>query len=82
MMEEHIREQVRDFLETLSGQRPNDHDALFQQGIIDSMGYMEIVLFLEERFNIRMEPEEFLMENFASIQAIAHFAFSRGACVQ
>lgn len=39
-------------------------------GIIDSMGLMQLLLFIEERTGIRIPDEEILPANFASIASI------------
>lgn len=50
----------------------NDFE-LIEQGVIDSMGILRVVTFLEEKFAIVMEPEDMTLENFATIDAITNF---------
>lgn len=47
-----------------------DSDSLIESGIIDSMGIISILSFIEERFSIEISSEELLPENFDSINAI------------
>ncbi len=46
---------------------------LLENGVLTSMQTVELVLFLEERFGISVSEEEFVEENFASIDRIAQF---------
>ena len=49
-----------------------DLDAeLLDRGIVDSMGILEIVLFIEERFKVVLDDEEMVPENFQTIPALA-----------
>lgn len=48
---------------------PDDLD-LIASGIIDSLGILRIVVFLEEEMNIVIEPEQMIPENMSSIGAI------------
>jgi acyl carrier protein len=51
-----------------------DNDASFlQEGIIDSMGVMELVTFVSTTFAIQVEPHEVLPENFDSVNKLAEF---------
>jgi acyl carrier protein len=43
---------------------------LLAQGIIDSMGILKLVEFLEERFGIQTEDDEMVPENFESLEAL------------
>ncbi|GIK23339.1 MAG: acyl carrier protein [Ignavibacterium sp.] len=45
----------------------------FDEGIIDSTGVIELVSFLEERFNISVDDEELIPENLSSLQNINLF---------
>jgi acyl carrier protein len=47
---------------------------LIDQGILDSLAILNLVGFLEERFNIMIPVEEFVPENFRTPGAIAALA--------
>jgi len=49
----------------------NDADLLIDQGIIDSMGIIVLLGFLEEKFAVCIEGDELLPENFATLTAIS-----------
>lgn len=52
---------------------------LLENGVLTSMQTVELVLFLEERFAISVPEEEFVEENFASIDRIAQFVGEKSA---
>jgi len=43
---------------------------LLEQSIIDSMGFLKLVTFLEERFGIRVGDDDLVPENFSTLTAI------------
>jgi acyl carrier protein len=45
----------------------------FDKGIIDSTGVIELVSFLEERFNISVDDDELIPENLSSLKRIDLF---------
>lgn len=47
-----------------------DQDPLIESGIIDSMGVMTLLAFLEDQFSIQIPGEELIPENFSSISTI------------
>jgi len=49
------------------------NDALLENGLLDSLGILEIVSFLEQEFQITIADEELLPENFQSIACLATF---------
>jgi acyl carrier protein len=54
-----------------------DQDNLLESGIIDSLGVLEIVTFLQEEFSLAVEDDELTPENFQSIASIAQFVEQR-----
>ena len=53
-------------------------DSFLDKGIIDSTGILEIVMFLEEQFGIKVADNEMLPENLDSISNIARFIAKKG----
>ena len=47
-----------------------DDDALFDSGIIDSLGFIKLLSFIEEKFNVAMDMSEVGMESFNTINEI------------
>ena len=53
---------------------PHPDDASFlEEGIIDSMNVMELIMFVEEKFNIQVADEEIIPDNFDSVSKIAAY---------
>ncbi len=55
-------------------------DALLDSGIVDSLGTLDIILFLEQEFGLVVEDEEMVADHFESIESITNFVglkFSR-----
>jgi acyl carrier protein len=49
----------------------SETDSLLEQGIIDSMGILELVNFIEGRFSITLTDDEMVADHFESIQSMA-----------
>ena len=45
-------------------------DNLINTGILDSLGIMKLILFLEEKFSVKITDEDLIPENFESIRTI------------
>jgi len=50
-----------------------DTESLLEKGVIDSLTMTELVSFIEETYNIRIEDEELMPEHFDSLTCIAAF---------
>lgn len=46
--------------------------ALIESGLIDSMGVMELVEYLERSFGIEMDMDDMTVDRFGTITAIKH----------
>lgn len=56
-----------------------DDESLLDQGIIDSTGVLELVLFLEEGFGMQVTASQMLPENFDSVNRIVRFVATHRA---
>ena len=52
---------------------PNDDDSFLEKGIIDSTGVLELVSFIEDTFNIRVEDEELVPNNLDSLNNLTSY---------
>ena len=50
-----------------------DEDSLLDQGVIDSLGILDVVQFLEKDFGVHVEDEELNPANFESVAALVSF---------
>ncbi len=71
--------EIRGWLqENVTGNREiSDDEPLIENGVLTSLQTVELVMFLEERFSIVVEDEEFEEENFGSVEAIAGLVASK-----
>lgn len=51
----------------------NDNDSFLEKGILDSTSILELILFLEETYGIKVEDDELIPENLDSIDNIIKF---------
>jgi acyl carrier protein len=56
-----------------------DDTSFLARGILDSTGILELVAFLEERFDLKIPDEDLLPENLDSLNAIAAYVERRRA---
>jgi acyl carrier protein len=73
-----VRREMRTFIEdNFLYMHPDtelgDGDDLLKLGIIDSLGFVELVEEVQARYTIEVEDVEITEENFGSIEAIAGF---------
>lgn len=50
-----------------------DHASFLEQGILDSMGVMELVYFVEETFQVKVADDDLTPENFDSVERLADY---------
>jgi acyl carrier protein len=50
-----------------------DETSFLEEGIVDSTGMLELIMFLEESFHISVEDDELIPENLDSIQNVARY---------
>ena len=85
MIDSALREQeVRRFLATNFPLGEDAHgidgsSPLLEAGILDSTGVLELVDFLEERFEIQISDDELVPENLNSVDNIVRFLAEKHA---
>lgn len=55
----------------------NDETLIFEEGVLDSMGLLFLIEFLQEEFNITTDDDELVVENFQSINSIVRYMNSK-----
>jgi len=48
-------------------------DDILNSGIIDSIGIMKLITFIENELDVSVPPEEMVIENFISVDAIENY---------
>jgi len=72
-----IKKQLKDFFENnfmveFESDFSED-DSFLENGIIDSTGVLELVLFLEETYDIKVEDDEIVPDNLDSFKNIEDY---------
>lgn len=81
-----LREQIRGFIieNFLFGDaEPLTDDAvsLLDNGIVDSVGVLEMVAWLEQNHGLKVEDQELVPENFDSVERLIRFVERKnGSC--
>jgi acyl carrier protein len=73
-----IEKQIRFFLTEImlfgdDSLEYSDDDSLIENGIIDSLAVLELVLFAQETFGITVEDQEITPDNFDSVANLSNF---------
>ena len=72
---EMIKNSITDYLKANSfmdkGTQLGDNDSLTQMGIIDSIGLLELMDYISEKYSIEIPEEMLTPENFDSLQGIS-----------
>jgi acyl carrier protein len=55
----------------------DDDDSFLQEGIVDSVGVLELVLFVEETFGVNVNDQEITPDNFDSVNKLANYIRSK-----
>ena len=50
-----------------------NESSFFETGVVDSTGILEIVSFIEEEFEVKVEDEDLIPENFSSVVTIDQY---------
>jgi acyl carrier protein len=48
-------------------------DDLLGGGILDSLGMMKLILFIETEFDTKVPPQDMVIENFMTVQHISDY---------
>ena len=73
-----IEQTIRNFImeNFIFEENPNqlgNNQSFLESGIIDSTGMLELVSFIEEEYDIKMEDEELIPDNLDSVNNVAQF---------
>ena len=73
-----IQEQIRDYIATNmlfsdNGYPYDDNTSFLEEGIVDSTGVLELILFVEENFSFKVPDEDITPDNFDSVARLAGY---------
>ena len=75
-----IQEKIKQFIlktSYISEDQVKNDTLIFAQGIMDSMGFISIIGFIEDNFALTILDNELLEANFESVNAIAEFVLRK-----
>lgn len=76
----HIRNYIEDnFLYLHPGKTFTDAEDLLSLGILDSLGFVELVEEVQERFGVPVQDTEITEQNFGSVDGIVRFVEGKRA---
>jgi acyl carrier protein len=78
-VETKIREYIAENFMFDGSAKLDANDSFLDRGIIDSTGILEIIMFLEEQFGVKVADHEMLPENLDSIANIVRFVERKNA---
>jgi len=64
---------AENFLLSSNGFDLSDDASLLDEGIVDSTGVLELVLFVEEQFNIEVLDNEIVPDSFDSVNSLTSY---------
>ena len=73
---ETIKSRVKEYIQQatyVEKEKIKDDSLIFKEGYFDSMGFVVLITFLEENFEIKTTDSDLVEENFESINAITDF---------
>jgi acyl carrier protein len=70
------KEEIRKYIKENTFKESNlieDSTLIFQEGFFDSMGFVMLLDFINEKFGVSADDDDLIEENFESINAINDF---------
>lgn len=55
----------------------NETESLIDNGVLDSMGMIKVLTFIEDEFSIKVADDELVPENFESVYAISNLIYEK-----
>lgn len=73
-----VKEQIRryvaeNFLFSDNGFELDNDESFLEAGVVDSLGVLELVTFVEEEFEVQVPDEEIVPDNFDSVDRLADY---------
>lgn len=72
-----LKEYIREELMNGSSTELDESENLLAAGIIDSLGILRLVSFVEEKFGIEVPDEDVTIDNFQSVKSMSDYVASQ-----
>ncbi len=76
-MKDKIIEYITTQLINQENTKITDDEDLLSSGILDSLSAMKLISFIEETFEIKVEPEEMVIENFIDVNSMEQYILEK-----
>lgn len=76
-IEQSLREFLRDTLFLADADGLSDDDSFLDKGIVDSMGILHLVSFVQETYGIPVADDELVTANWDSVRRISNYVRSK-----
>jgi acyl carrier protein len=78
MDERDVEQAITAFLcERFGVEPPSTGASLIESGILDSMMFVDLIVFIEERFGVVAELDDLEIDHFATVAGMARFVIAR-----
>lgn len=79
-----IEEQIKDYIASNllfsdNGYTYHEDDSFLEEGIVDSVGVLELVTFIEGNFSLQVDDMEVTPDNFDSVTKLANYIRAKQA---
>lgn len=81
MTQDRIAKFILDRFPLARERRIGNNEPLLETGVIDSLGVLDVVAYLESEFGISIDDEELIPENFQSIERLTVFVAAKRKAV-
>lgn len=82
-MDEQVLEKINQFIASEILKQPNREiardEALISSGLVDSFSLVDLALYIEDNFGVRIEDTELNAETFDTLDQLAEIVLSRGS---
>lgn len=68
-----LESQILRMVESVTGIQPSLDDNLFERGLVDSLKVVDLILTLEETFELQLAQDEFSFDHLQSVRRIAQW---------
>lgn len=83
MSRDEIVQAIRSFIQTnFMVEEFVDNESFLESGIIDSLGVIDLMAFIEKEYEIKVDPTDVTPENFDSVDRLANFVCAQRQAAQ
>lgn len=78
-----IKENLRSFFSRfIADTEINDDDDLFGSGLVNSLFAMQLIMYIEKNYDIKIDKDDLDIQNFSSIRSISQYILNKKAVPQ